>query len=589
MIFAEYQKYNLLEEIKKEILSGKSIYDLNLRVTFYARVSSDSDEQATSVVNQVDYFTNLIKSAPNWIFINGYIDEGISGKSVNKRDAFLQMIEDAKNDRFDLILTKSVPRFARNTLDSIKYTQELLKYSVGVYFLNDNINTFLSDSEFRLTLMASIAQDDLRKLSENVKFGLKQSIKRGVVLGSNNIYGYVKNKGTLEIVDKEAVVVKKIFTLYDSYCSLKKVSIALEKLGYFNRKGKVFDTTTIRRILMNPKYKGYYCGNKTTVLDYKSGITKKLSKDKWLIYKDNGKIPPIVTEELWDRVNYELEKKQICYSNKQRLVVRSNYAYSGKLICKEHNVAYTRSGVKKGRVNDYHYWSCRLYKRGIECCESPLLKENEIDILFKDIISKFLKNKDKVKKSLMNRVKEHYIYSNLTQKVSSLNKKLTELEIKKEKLLELVTNNFITNQEFSKKNEKVNIEMNNIKAELKDIEIKNNHKDNFEEKLEILYKQLDKELDIDYNFTSFMDLLIDKVYVSKINNNRNQLKLDILLKTGIHRPFHYDNKQSIQSQLINLKNDYIKFALDKLKNIPLNDHYLYSSFTSRKTNIDISG
>ena len=96
-------------------------------------------------------------------------------------------------------------------------------------------------------------------------------------------------------------------------------------------------------------------------------------------------------------------------------------------------------------------------------------------------------------------------------------------------------------------------------------------------------------IDIDYNFTSFMDLLIDKVYVSKINNNRNQLKLDILLKTGIHRPFHYDNKQSIQSQLINLKNDYIKFALDKLKNIPLNDHYLYSSFTSRKTNIDISG
>ena len=115
LIFDKYRKYNLLEEIRKEILSGKSIYDLKLRVTFYARVSSDSDEQATSVVNQVDYFTNLIKSVPNWTFINGYIDEGISGKSVNKRDAFLQMIEDAKNDKFDLILTKEVTRFARNT------------------------------------------------------------------------------------------------------------------------------------------------------------------------------------------------------------------------------------------------------------------------------------------------------------------------------------------------------------------------------------------------------------------------------------------------------------------------------------------
>ena len=580
MIFDEYKKYNLLEEIRKEILSGKSIYDLKLRVTFYARVSSDSDEQATSVVNQVDYFTNLIKSVPNWTFINGYIDEGISGKSVNKRDDFLRMIDDGKNDRFDLVLTKSVPRFARNTLDSIKYTQELLKYSVGVYFLNDNINTFLPDSEFRLTLMASIAQDDLRKLSENVKFGLKQSIKRGVVLGSNNIYGYVKNKGTLEIVEKEAVVVKKMFTLYDSYCSLKKTSIALEKLGYFNRKGKPFDTTTIRRILMNPKYKGYYCGNKTTVLDYKSGITKKVSKDKWLIYKDNKKIPPIVTEELWDRVNYELEKKQIGYSNKQRLVVRSNYAYSGKLICKDHNVAYTRSGVKKGRVNDYRYWSCRLYKRGIEYCDSPLLKESELDILFKDIIGKFLKNKDKVKEDLINRVKEHNIDINLTQKISSLNKKLTELQTKKEKLLELVTSSYISNQEFGKKNEEVNTEINNIHVELKDIELKKNSKDHFEEELESLYKQLDKELDIDNNFTSFMDLLIDKVYVSKINNNRNQIKLDISFKTGINKPLNYDNKQPIQNQLMNPKNDYIKFALDELKNIPLNDHYLNTSFTT---------
>lgn len=551
----------MLEEIRKEILSGKSIYDLKLRATFYARVSSDSEEQATSVVNQVDYFTNLMKSVPNWTFINGYIDEGISGKSVNKRDAFLKMVEDAKNDKFDLILTKSVPRFARNTLDSIKYTQELLKYSVGVYFLNDNINTFLPDSEFRLTLMASIAQDDLRKLSENVKFGLKQSIKRGVVLGSNNIYGYIKNKGTLEIVEKEAIVVRKMFTLYDSYNSLKKTSIVLEKLGYFNRKGKPFDTTTIRRILMNPKYKGYYCGNKTTVLDYKSGITKKVPRDKWLIYKDNEKIPPIVEEGLWNRVNSELEKKQIGYQNKQRLVVRSNYTYSGKLICKEHNIAYTRSGIKKGRVNDYRYWSCRLYKRGIKYCNSPLLKESELDILFKNIIAKFLKNKDKIKRELLDRVKLHNIDINLTQKIASLNKKITELEAKKEKLLELVTNNYIANQEFSKKNEAINIEINNIKKELKNIESDKKYNGNTEKKLENIKEELEKQLSINNNFVSFMDLLIDKIYVSKINNNRNLIKLDILLKTGITKSLNYDNKQPMQNQLIELKNDGVSFFI----------------------------
>lgn len=561
MTFDKYKKYNLLEEIRKEILSGKSIYDLKLRATFYARVSSDSEEQATSVVNQVDYFTNLMKSVPNWTFTTGYIDEGISGKSVNKRDAFLQMIEDAKNDKFDLILTKSVPRFARNTLDSIKYTQELLKYSVGVYFLNDNINTFLPDSEFRLTLMASIAQDDLRKLSENVKFGLKQSIKRGVVLGSNNVYGYAKNKGTLEIIEKEAIIVKNMFTLYDSYLSLKKTSIALEKLGYFNRKDKPFDTTTIRRILMNPKYKGYYCGNKTTVLDYKSGITKKVPKDKWLIYKDNEKIPPIVEEELWNRVNSELEKKQIGYQNKQRLVVRSNYTYSGKLLCKEHNIAYTRSGIKKGRVNDYRYWSCRLYKRGIKYCDSPLLKESELDILFKNIITKFLKNKDQIKKELLDRVKLHNIDINLTQKIASLNKKITELEAKKEKLLELVTNNYIANQEFSKKNEAINIEINDIKVELKNMESKELYKDNRKEELENIKKEIENQLSVNTNFTSFMDLLIDKVYISKINNNRNLVKLDILLKTGITKSLNYDNKQPMQNQLIELKNDGVSFFI----------------------------
>lgn len=570
-IFNKYQKYNLLEEIRKEILSGKSIYDLKLRVTFYARVSSDSDEQSTSVVNQAYYFTNLIRTVHNWTFVSGYIDEGISGKSVNKRDDFLRMIEDSKSDKFDLVLTKSVPRFARNTLDSIKYTQELLKYSVGVYFLNDNINTFLPDSEFRLTLMASIAQDDLRKLSENVKFGLKQSIKRGVVLGSNNIYGYVKDKGTLKIVDREAIVVKKMFTLYDSYSSLKKTSIFLEKLGYFNRKGKSFDTTTIRRILMNPKYKGYYCGNKTTVLDYKSGVTKKVSKDKWLVYKDNEKVPPIVAEELWDRVNYQLEKKQISYINKQRLVNYTNYSYSGKLICKEHNVAYTRSGIKKGRINDYRYWSCRLYKRGVKYCSSPLLKENKLDILFKNIIGNFFRNKDKVKKNLIGRIKEYYDYSNLTQKVTSLNKKIIELEDKKEKLLELVTHNYISNQEFSKKNEAVNNEINNIYMELKDIEIKGGCKNQFEEKLTSFCEELDRGFDIDNNFTDFMNLLIDKVYVSKVNGSRNQVKLDILFKTGFNNTLNYSNKL-LELNDSKSQGKIIRFALDELKNIPFDDN-----------------
>ena len=153
-------------KIRAEIRSGKSIYDLPLRVTFYARVSTDKDEQINSLENQIQYYTELIRSKPNWTYVPGYIDEGISGTSTRKRDSFLRMIRDAKAGRFDFIITKEISRFSRSTLDSIQYTQELLENGVGVLFQNDNINTLDSDSEFRLVVMAGVAQDEERKLSE---------------------------------------------------------------------------------------------------------------------------------------------------------------------------------------------------------------------------------------------------------------------------------------------------------------------------------------------------------------------------------------------------------------------------------------
>ena len=384
--------------------------------------------------------------------------------------------------------------------------------------------------------MASIAQDDLRKLSENVKFGLRQSIKRGVVLGSNNIYGYIKDKGSLKIIEKEATIVKKMFILYDSYSSLKKTSLLLEKLGYFNRKGKPFDTTTIRRILMNPKYKGYYCGNKTTVLDYKSGITKQLTKDKWVVYKDNKKIPPIVSEELWDRVNHELAKKQNNYHSKKRINTAGNYAYSGKLICKEHKIAYTRSGRKKNRQNDYRYWSCRLYKRGVKYCSSPLLKEANLDIWFQYIISKFFPDKEMVKERLINRIKKFNTDEEFTQKQASIAKKQLNLETQKEKLFELVSNNYITNEEFRQKNEILNQKLYNLKTEQQTLEAKAP----VEGKNKQLILQLDRELDIKYHLADYIDLLVDCIYVSKVDNNRHLVRLEIVLKTGLNILIDYD-------------------------------------------------
>ena len=174
-------------------LRTKSIYDLPLRVTYYARVSSESDEQLNSLGNQVSYYEDLIRRNLPWTFVPGYIDEGLSGISTKKRENFNRMIEDAAEGQFDLIITKEISRFARNTLDSIQYTRQLLSYGVGVFFQNDNINTFDEDAELRLSIMSSIAQDELRKLSSRVKFGHQQAIKNSVVLGNSRIFGYSVN------------------------------------------------------------------------------------------------------------------------------------------------------------------------------------------------------------------------------------------------------------------------------------------------------------------------------------------------------------------------------------------------------------
>ena len=173
-------------------MKGVPLQELNLRVCFYARVSTDKDEQLHSLQSQISFFNDYTSKVPNWEFIGSYIDEGISGTQVKKREEFLRMIEDAKRHKFDLILTKEISRFSRNTVDGIKYTEYLLKQGVIVYFLSDNLNTIGEDSEFRLTIMSSLAQDEVRKLSERVKFGMNRSILNGNILGNDTLLGYKK-------------------------------------------------------------------------------------------------------------------------------------------------------------------------------------------------------------------------------------------------------------------------------------------------------------------------------------------------------------------------------------------------------------
>ncbi len=324
----------------REELKIRPIREIPLRVTYYARVSSERDEQLNSLKNQTQYYEDYIKSNPRWTYVEGYVDEGISGISTQKRENFHRMIEDAIAGKFDYIVTKEISRFARNTLDSISYTRKLLSNGVAVFFQNDNINTLDEDSEFRLTIMAGVAQDEVRKLSSRVKFGHKQAIKNGVVLGNSHLYGYDKEKGRLTVNEEEAEMVRFIFESYaGGEMTTPKIENALYEMGWRNYKGGRIDRGVIQHIITNPKYKGYYVGNKVKVIDM---FTKKqafLPEEEWVMYKDEEKVPAIVSEELWERANCIYKMRGDIIKNR-RSSFKTDNLFTGKIICEADGCAY---------------------------------------------------------------------------------------------------------------------------------------------------------------------------------------------------------------------------------------------------------
>ncbi len=453
---------------------GKSIYDLPLRVTYYARVSTDSEEQANSLSNQIMYFEDLIKSKSNWTFISGYVDEGLSGATVTKRERFLEMIKDASLGKFDLILTKEISRFSRNTLDSIKYTRDLLDHNVGVHFLSDNINTFMPDSELRLTIMSSIAQEEVRKLSERVKFGYQRSVEKGVVAGSNNIYGYLKNKGKLIIDESEADIIRKIFEhyVYDNIGTTKLSILLYNKYGYTNSKGNPIHASNIRNIIRNPKYKGYYCAGKTVKLDYRSNKRKELSKSDWVIYKDHDTVPPIVSEELWDKANDILKKRGNKHSNKDRSVYTRRYPFSAKFYCAHDNSVYVRGNYKL-KNGKRIYWCCDNYRKyGViksKGCNSPLLYEDELINIFKPIVKNIINDGDSIINDILLLLNEASDNNDYSKEKEKRFKNIKMLEQQKEELFDMRMKQEITSKEFTEFKNKIDGKIENETKKTKEI------------------------------------------------------------------------------------------------------------------------
>jgi site-specific DNA recombinase len=501
-----------LYSIRNDLAMGKSIFDIPMRVTYYARVSTDKDEQLHSLSAQVQYYSDFIKANPSWSFVEGYVDEGLSGTSVKKRDSFLQMLEDAHLDKFDFIVTKEISRFSRNTLDSIQYTQQLLKYGVGVLFQSDNINTLLPDSELRLTIMASIAQDEVRKISERVKFGFKRAIDSGVVLGNNRIWGYQKNGGKLVIDEKEAEIVRIIFDLYaNRRMGMRSICNYLSEHGYKNSKGNAFSFSTIKGILSNPKYKGYYCGGKSHKYDYKLSNRKKLSPEEWIMYRDEEVVPPIVSEELWEKANNILavrSKSQTSggYHNK--------YKYSGKIFCSVHETAYHR-GVYKYKSGNREVWRCKQYvEKGKNGCKLPIVYTSELDEIVKKTLEKISIHKTSLVHELTKIYTDILATSSPQSDIAKLKNESERLLQMKDKLLDLSLKGRLSDEEFELRNKKFNQEIAKLEAQMVRLDEEEEKNREIALSLSALQHFILNELDFSAGADAGVtDALIDKIEV----------------------------------------------------------------------------
>lgn len=356
------------------------------RVAAYARVSTEQDEQQSSYEAQVDFYTRHIKSNPDWEFVEVFADRGITGTNTKNRENFNRMIDLALNGSIDIILTKSISRFARNTVDTLQTVRELKAVGVEVRFEKENLHTFDPKCEMMLTIMSSLAQEESRSISENVRWGKQKSMRDGKVsLAYSRFLGYKKGSdGRPEIVEEEAAIIRKIYDLFLSGKTINEIAAILTSMGVLTPAGKKkWSVSTVRSILSNEKYKGEALLQKTFTVDY---LTKE-------VRRNNGEVPsvrvrnshePIIEPEVFDRVQAMLAK-----SAKRRAKVRTRHPFAGKLVCGDCGAFY---GHKVWRLRStgerYNVWYCNHKYDGDKACYSPRLRDEEVKAAFEKMLQK---------------------------------------------------------------------------------------------------------------------------------------------------------------------------------------------------------
>jgi len=532
----------------RQKLRTATIYDIPLRVTYYARVSSESDEQLNSLGNQIAYYEDLIKRNTAWTFVPGYIDEGLSGISTKRRENFNRMIDDATEKKFDLVITKEISRFARNTLDSIQYTRQLLNAGVGVFFQNDNICTFDEDSELRLSIMSSIAQDELRNLSSRVKFGHQQAIKQNVVLGNNRIFGYRKDNKRLVIDEDQAPMVRELFELYatDEY-SMKQIETLFWERGYRNSNGKKIAHTTMSNMISNPKYKGYYVGNKVKVVDMFTKKQKFLPPEEWVMFKDeSGEIvPAIVSEELWEKANAVLRRRSEDVKNRQGICNHANLL-TGKLYCTHCGTPFYRKESKDKHGNRNSKWVCSgKINNGAGSCPTFAIYESEIKPLLFDVFRETEADAEALAEEYTRLYRSLTEQGDLDKKIEAQKQRIDLANKKRSKLLGYNVEGKLSDADFLAMSQACSQEITAAETEIEEMEKQIHSKEEFRKHMEIIRKTLrDAQRDAEQGMITreFVNQYIDKIFVTAQEDGA--LRLEIKVFTGESTQRYLQNLQS---------------------------------------------
>ena len=372
------------------------------RVAAYCRVSTDQEEQLSSYEAQVNYYTNYIEKHPDYEFAGIYADEGISGTTTKKREQFNRMIEDCKAGKIDMIITKSISRFARNTLDCLNYVRQLKDLGIGVTFEKENIFTLDSKGEVLLSILSSLAQDESRSISENSTWGIRRRFEQGKLhVNHTKFLGYDKDKnGNLVVNEKQAKIVRRIYKEFLDGKGANRIARDLELSGVPNWNGKAkWYEGSIRKMLTNEKYKGDALLQKTYTVDF---LSKKRADNNGEVpqYYVEDSHPAIIDKEMWEAVQLEMERRRnfaLQYGIQKLEYATTSNPFAGRVICGSCGQIF---GRKVWNSTDDRFrriiWRCngKYPAKGEKGCESRHIDDVVLYQTFVNVFNMMAENKD---------------------------------------------------------------------------------------------------------------------------------------------------------------------------------------------------